>query len=147
MVESPCVETANIAEERPGLLGSGFSTDDNSNQCVGITGNANTGNAQTQFSVTDFGNGFDRFDRDPSIEIALVTLILTTQKPRSAWAASRRRVAIRRSPRRRPLAQEKSPALLGEGYARGPEGSRTRPSLCPHTLILSVRRCAHVFGG
>ena len=39
---------------------------DNSNQCVGITGNANTGNAQTQFGATDFGNvnGFDRFDRD-----------------------------------------------------------------------------------
>jgi len=40
----------------------------NSNQCVGITGNANTGNAQTQTGVTDFGNanGFDRdrFDRD-----------------------------------------------------------------------------------
>jgi len=42
------------------------STGDNSNQCVGITGDANTGNAQTQFGVTDFGNvnGFDRFDRD-----------------------------------------------------------------------------------
>ena len=38
----------------------------NSNQCVGITGNANTGNAQTQTGVTDFGNanGFDRFDRN-----------------------------------------------------------------------------------
>jgi hypothetical protein len=42
------------------------STGDNSNQYVGITGNANTSNAQTQFGVTDFGNanGFDRFDRN-----------------------------------------------------------------------------------
>jgi hypothetical protein len=41
-------------------------TGDNSNQCVGISGNANTGNAQNQVGVTDFGNfnGFDRFDRD-----------------------------------------------------------------------------------
>jgi hypothetical protein len=41
----------------------------NSNQCVGITGNANTGNAQNQTGVTDFGNfgtfnDFDRFDRN-----------------------------------------------------------------------------------
>jgi hypothetical protein len=42
---------------------------DNSNQCVGITGNANTGNAQNQIGVTDFGgfNGFDnnRFNNNP----------------------------------------------------------------------------------
>jgi hypothetical protein len=42
---------------------------DNSNQCVGITGNANTGNAQNQIGLTDFGgfNGFDnnRFDDNP----------------------------------------------------------------------------------
>jgi len=39
---------------------------DNSNQCVGITGNANTGNAQNQIGLTqfdEFGNPFffDRF--------------------------------------------------------------------------------------
>jgi hypothetical protein len=43
-----------------------INTGDNANQCAGITGNANTGNAQNQIGVTDFGtfNGFDRFDRN-----------------------------------------------------------------------------------
>ena len=35
---------------------------ENSNQCVGVQGAANTGNAQNQISVLQFGN-FDRFDR------------------------------------------------------------------------------------
>jgi hypothetical protein len=37
---------------------------DNSNQSVGIQGVANTGNAQNQIGVTEFGDGFDNFDRD-----------------------------------------------------------------------------------
>ena len=38
------------------------STGDNSNQCVGIQGTANTGNAQNALGVTDFGNdNGDRF--------------------------------------------------------------------------------------
>ena len=131
------------------LLGSGFSIDDNSNQCVGIIGNANTGNTQTKFSVTDLATSTASTASlgTASIETALVTLISTTQKPHSTWAASHRRVAIRRSTRRRPQAKEKSPGLLGEGYAQGPEGSKPQLALCSHPLILSVQRCAHVFGG
>ena len=47
-------------------LGEVLNEGDNANQCAGITGNANTGNAQNQIGVTDFGtfNGFDRFDRN-----------------------------------------------------------------------------------
>ena len=36
-------------------------TGDNSNQCAGIPGVANTGNAQNAIGVTPFGNGFDNF--------------------------------------------------------------------------------------
>ena len=36
-------------------------TGDNSNQCAGIQGVANTGNAQNAIGVTPFGNGFDNF--------------------------------------------------------------------------------------
>jgi hypothetical protein len=41
-------------------------TGDNSNQCVGIQGVANTGNAQNQLGLTQFGQegDFDDFDRD-----------------------------------------------------------------------------------
>src|SRR5215210_9000279 len=40
------------------------STGDNSNQCVGIQGVANTGNAQNQIGVNQFGDpNRDRFDR------------------------------------------------------------------------------------
>jgi hypothetical protein len=37
-------------------------TGDNSNQCVGITGNANTGNAQNQIGVIQYGSRADNFD-------------------------------------------------------------------------------------
>jgi hypothetical protein len=37
---------------------------DNSNQTVGLQGVANTGNAQNQIGVTDFGDDFDNFDRN-----------------------------------------------------------------------------------
>src|SRR3954449_7366753 len=37
-------------------------TGDNSNQCVGITGNANTGNAQNQIGVIQYGSRADDFD-------------------------------------------------------------------------------------
>jgi len=40
-------------------------TGDNSNQCVGTQGVANTGNAQNQLGFTTFGDGFNNdFDRD-----------------------------------------------------------------------------------
>jgi hypothetical protein len=40
-------------------------TGDNSNQCVGAQGVANTGNAQNQLGFTTFGDGFNNdFDRD-----------------------------------------------------------------------------------
>ena len=41
-------------------------TGDNSNQCVGIQGVANSGNAQNQVGVTQFGQegDFDDFERD-----------------------------------------------------------------------------------
>jgi len=41
-------------------------TGDNSNQCVGITGNANTGNTQNQIGVIPFGNfgAFNPFFND-----------------------------------------------------------------------------------
>jgi spore coat protein C len=39
-------------------------TGDNSNQCVGLQGVANTGNAQNQLGITQLGNGFGDFDRD-----------------------------------------------------------------------------------
>jgi hypothetical protein len=40
---------------------------DNSNQTVGIQGVANTGNAQNQIGVTDFGD-FDNFDRNDDFD-------------------------------------------------------------------------------
>jgi hypothetical protein len=39
-------------------------TGDNSNQCVGITGNANTGNAQNQIGLIQYGSRADDFDFD-----------------------------------------------------------------------------------
>jgi hypothetical protein len=39
-------------------------TSDNSNQTVGGQGVANTGNAQNQLGLTQFGDGFGDFDRD-----------------------------------------------------------------------------------
>src|SRR5215212_1443668 len=36
---------------------------DNSNQCVGIQGVANTGNAQDQLGITQLGSDVDNFDR------------------------------------------------------------------------------------
>jgi hypothetical protein len=40
------------------------STGDNSNQCVGITGNANTGNAQNQIGLTQYFSDADDFEFD-----------------------------------------------------------------------------------
>ena len=37
---------------------------DNGNQCVGITGNANTGNAQNQIGVLQYGSTADDFEFD-----------------------------------------------------------------------------------
>jgi hypothetical protein len=48
-------------------------TGDNSNQCVGIQGVANTGNAQNQIGVTQFGSDADDFELDDvgsSIEVS-----------------------------------------------------------------------------
>jgi hypothetical protein len=39
-------------------------TGDNSNQCVGIQGVANTGNAQNQTSLIQYGSGADDFEFD-----------------------------------------------------------------------------------
>lgn len=39
-------------------------TGDNPNQCVGLQGVANTGNAQNQIGLTQLGDGFGDFDRD-----------------------------------------------------------------------------------
>ena len=39
-------------------------TGDNSNQCANVQGVANTGNAQNQLGVSQFGDGFGDFDRD-----------------------------------------------------------------------------------
>src|SRR3954471_382243 len=51
-----------------------------------------------------------------------------------------------RSTRRPPQAKEKSPALLGEGYARGSGGgSRTRPSLRPHPDTVGSAPCSCVW--
>jgi hypothetical protein len=38
-------------------------TGDNSNQCANVQGVANTGNAQSQIDVSQFGDGFGDFDR------------------------------------------------------------------------------------
>src|SRR5918994_4154527 len=38
-------------------------TGDNSNQCANVQGVANTGNAQDQIGVSQFGDGFGDFDR------------------------------------------------------------------------------------
>jgi hypothetical protein len=37
---------------------------DNGNQCVGITGNANTGNAQNQIDLIQYGSDADDFEFD-----------------------------------------------------------------------------------
>jgi hypothetical protein len=37
---------------------------DNGNQCVGITGNANTGNAQNQIGLIQYGSDADDFEFD-----------------------------------------------------------------------------------
>lgn len=37
---------------------------DNGNQCVGITGNANTGNAQNQIDLIQYGSTADDFEFD-----------------------------------------------------------------------------------
>jgi hypothetical protein len=39
-------------------------TGDNSNQCANVQGVANTGNTQNQLGVSQFGDGFGRFDGD-----------------------------------------------------------------------------------
>jgi uncharacterized protein YdeI (BOF family) len=39
-------------------------TGNNSNQCVGITGNANTGNAQNQIGLIQYGSDADEFEFD-----------------------------------------------------------------------------------
>jgi hypothetical protein len=71
-------------------------TGDNSNQCVGITGNANTGNAQNQIGVTQFGDfgffdgGFDDFEFDDSgatLDVSGSSDVSCTQEVNQAAAA------------------------------------------------------------
>src|SRR3954451_6599466 len=41
-----------------------INTGENANQCVGITGNANTGNAQNQIGLIQYGSDADEFEFD-----------------------------------------------------------------------------------
>jgi hypothetical protein len=66
-------------------------TGDNSNQCVGITGNANTGNAQNQIGITQFSDfGFDDFEFDDSganLDVSGSSDVSCTQEVNQAAAA------------------------------------------------------------
>jgi hypothetical protein len=67
------------------------STGDNSNQCAGIQGVANTGNAQNQISVLQNGSEADDFsfeDSGSSIEVSPSNSTLCDQEVNQAAAAS-----------------------------------------------------------
>jgi hypothetical protein len=51
---------------------------DNSNQCVGITGNANTGNAQNQIDLIQYASDADDFEFDETGADLTVTGSSTT---------------------------------------------------------------------
>jgi len=67
------------------------STGDNSNQCAGVQGVANTGNAQNQISVLQNGSEADDFsfeDSGSSIEVSPSNSTLCDQEVNQAAAAS-----------------------------------------------------------
>ena len=64
---------------------------DNSNQCVGIQGNANTGNAQNQTSLIQYASEADDFEFDEggsSIEVSPANTTECTQEVNQAASAS-----------------------------------------------------------
>ncbi len=54
-------------------------TGDNSNQCAGIQGVANTGNAQNQIGVLQYGSGADDFEFEDSGSTITVSPVNATQ--------------------------------------------------------------------
>jgi hypothetical protein len=66
-------------------------TDDNSNQCVGIQGVANTGNAQNQTSLIQYGSDADDFEFDEvdsSVEVSPSNSTECDQQVNQAASAS-----------------------------------------------------------
>ncbi len=66
-------------------------TGDNSNQTVGTQGVANTGNAQNQIGITQFGSEADDFEVDDvgsSIEVSPTNTTSSNQKVNQAASAS-----------------------------------------------------------
>jgi hypothetical protein len=64
---------------------------DNSNQCVGVQGTANTGNAQNQISVVQNGSGAGDFgfeDSGASIEVSPSSTTRCDQEVNQAASAS-----------------------------------------------------------
>jgi hypothetical protein len=64
---------------------------DNSNQCVGVQGTANTGNAQNQISVVQNGSGAGDFgfeDSGASIEVSPSSTTRCDQEVKQAASAS-----------------------------------------------------------
>jgi hypothetical protein len=67
------------------------STGDNSNQTAGIQGVANTGNAQNQIGITQFGSDADDFEFDDvgsSIDVSPTNTTSSNQKVNQATSAS-----------------------------------------------------------
>jgi len=67
------------------------STGDNSNQTAGIQGVANTGNAQNQIGITQFGSDADDFEFDDvgsSIDVSPTNTTSSDQKVNQAASAS-----------------------------------------------------------
>ena len=65
-------------------------TGDNSNQCVGLQGVANTGNAQNQLGLTQLGSDADDFDFDDvnsSIEVSPTNVTTCDQEVNQAATA------------------------------------------------------------
>ena len=65
--DTPAVSQNFDQEAQSGNVSQSFNvsnTGDNSNQCVGITGNANTGNAQNQIGVIQYASDADDFEFD-----------------------------------------------------------------------------------
>jgi hypothetical protein len=93
-VAAPVVTQESAQEAESGDVDQSFNvsnTGDNSNQCAGIQGVANTGNAQNQISVLQNGSEADDFsfeDSGSSIEVSPTNLTSCDQQVNQAATAA-----------------------------------------------------------
>ena len=88
------ISQENEQESESGEVNQSFevsNTGDNSNQCVGVQGVANTGNAQNQLGVLQYGSEADDFEFDEvdtSIEVSPENSTTCDQQVNQAASAS-----------------------------------------------------------